>query len=167
MGRSSSKLLEKPNNPLQEIQFKETQRERSRLQQEKEKKQIARLQKKQAKKQRKTKRRNKRNSSCNSLHELQLQTNTSIRQGGESAEKPESQSSFNYHTMRYDFRREDMNRQLETKIQKQLNEDLCEFILNQMTLSMQFFKNYERFVNRNSIVECSFFLIPFKNRICK
>ena len=158
MGRSSSKLLEKPNNPLQEIQFKETQRERSRLQQEKEKKQIARLQKKQAKKQRKTKRRNKRNSSCNSLHELQLQTNIRQQGGDCAAETPESQSSFNYHTMRYDFRREDLNRQLETKIQKQLNENLCEFILNQMTLSMQFFKNYERFVIRFSIVEC--FLIP-------
>lgn len=150
MGLSSSKPLKKPNNPLQEIQYKESQRERTRLQQEKEKKQIARLQKKQAKKQRKTKRKQQRKSSRSQTDDhLETANNTaaavSIHQR-DSTDTTINHSSFNYHTMRYDFRREDINRQLEAKIQKLLNEDLCEFILNQMSLTMQFFKNYERLV---------------------
>lgn len=153
MGLSSSKPLKKPNNPLQEIQYKESQRQRTRLQQEKEKKQIARLQKKQAKKQRKTKRKEKRKSSRSQTDDQLENANTSataacIRQR-DSADTSMNHSSFNYHNMRYDFRREDLNRQLEAKIQKLLNEDLCEFILNQMSLTMQFFKNYERFVINN------------------
>ncbi|KAI8128198.1 MB21D2-like [Lucilia cuprina] len=140
MGRSSSKPLQKPNNPLQEIQYKESLRERTRQQQEKEKKQIAILQKKQAKKLGKTKR--KRSASNEQTQEQQAASSATIRQRG-SADTTEIQTNFNYHTMRYDFRREDLNRQLETKIQKLLNEDLCEFILNQMALSIQFFKNYE------------------------
>lgn len=150
MGRSSSKLLPKPNNPLQELQFKESQRERSRKQQEKQRKQIARLQKKQAKKQRKLLKKKKRYSSGagdvvgvkgrNSQDQSFVPvSHPTIRLRGSDETSPCVDVR-----MRYDFRREEFNRQLETKIQKELNENLCEFILNQCVLTMQFFKNYER-----------------------
>lgn len=132
MGCSSSHLLPKPNNPLQELQFKESQRERTRKQQEKQRKQIARLQKKQAKKQRKRKCSNSTRASKD-LPECPV-----IKQRGS------DDMSGTEIPLRYDFRREDFNRQLETTIQRQLNEDLCGFILNQSTFALQFFKNYER-----------------------
>lgn len=149
MGRSSSKFLTKPNNPLQELQYKETQRERSRKQQEKQRKQIARLQKKQAKRQRKLLKKKKRNSSSSastgrgrlSKEESFRQPKIRLRGSDESASGAGAIAEVR---VRYDFRREEFNRQLETKIQKELNENLCGFILNQCVLTMQFFKNYER-----------------------
>lgn len=149
MGRSSSKFLTKPNNPLQELQYKETQRERSRKQQEKQRKQIARLQKKQAKRQRKLLKKKKRNSSgSTSTGRGRLSKEESFRQPKirlrGSDESASGAGAIAEVRVRYDFRREEFNRQLETKIQKELNENLCGFILNQCVLTMQFFKNYER-----------------------
>ncbi|XP_075156938.1 uncharacterized protein LOC142230182 [Haematobia irritans] len=146
MGRSSSKPLPKPNNPLQEIQFKESQRERSRQQHEKQRKQIARLQKKQAKKQRKLQKKNKRNSNygtsasnCHPAKDCNSMSQPIIRLRGSDETSPSGSDI----RLRYDFRREEFNRQLEAKIQKELNENLCEFILNQCVFTMQFFKNCE------------------------
>ncbi|XP_073832350.1 uncharacterized protein [Musca autumnalis] len=150
MGRSSSKFLPKPNNPLQELQYKESQRERSRKQQEKQRKQIARLQKKQAKRQRKALKKNKRNSSSAggssgrkrlSREDSESFAQPKIRLRGSDELSPATGATD--VRVRYNFRRDEFNRQLEAKIQKELNENLCGFILNQCVLTMQFFKNYE------------------------
>lgn len=150
MGRSSSKFWEKPHNPLQELQYQEMRRERTRLQQELEKTQIARLQKKQAKKCRKRHQQQqqhsgieqrkhssttsaKRNSlrKCNQLNKINSNSNDHSP-----TYKSLSKQNENIHDIN--------NRQIEVKLQKQLNDDLCTFLLNQITYTTQFCKNYER-----------------------
>ncbi|XP_037895546.1 probable serine/threonine-protein kinase dyrk1 [Glossina fuscipes] len=146
MGRSSSKFSEKPSNPLQELQYQEMRRERTRLQQEHEKTQIARLQKKQAKKCRKRNQQQrkprkysstiseKRNSlrKCNDLTKINSNTNDD----NSATYKSLNKQNGNIHDIN--------NRQIEIKLQNQLNDDLCTFLLNQIAYTMQFCKNYER-----------------------
>ncbi|KAL9886385.1 uncharacterized protein ACN427_012346 [Glossina fuscipes fuscipes] len=145
MGRSSSKFSEKPSNPLQELQYQEMRRERTRLQQEHEKTQIARLQKKQAKKCRKRNQQQrkprkysstiseKRNSlrKCNDLTKINSNTNDD----NSATYKSLNKQNGNIHDIN--------NRQIEIKLQNQLNDDLCTFLLNQIAYTMQFCKNYE------------------------
>uniref|UniRef100_A0A1A9W333 Mab-21 domain-containing protein n=1 Tax=Glossina brevipalpis TaxID=37001 RepID=A0A1A9W333_9MUSC len=148
MGRSSSKFWEKPHNPLQELQYQEMRRERSRLQQELEKKQIARLQKKQAKK-------------CHKQHQQQQparkqrkhNSNTSLKRNEtfrKCSDLKKSNSGTKTHGDLYkslynqnEHISVNNNDKIEAKLQKQLNDDFCTFLLNQITFTMQFSKNYE------------------------
>ncbi|XP_018792294.1 PREDICTED: uncharacterized protein LOC108970991 [Bactrocera latifrons] len=130
MGRSSSKLLETPNNPLQELQFEERKREQRKRKQEKQLKKIAKLQKKQAKK---TKRKSKQSK------DVEKQTSITTKH----ASGTKRTNSLNSQSTSYEINKEEFNRQIEQQIQNHLDSDLCTFIMNQVSLTLQFFGNYE------------------------
>ncbi|XP_028895792.2 uncharacterized protein LOC114803949 [Zeugodacus cucurbitae] len=131
MGRSSSKLLETPNNPLQELQFEERKREQRKRKQEKQQKQIAKLQKKQAKK-------TKRKSKLGQDAEKQTSITTKLASG-----VTKRTNSLNSQSTSYEINKEEFNRQIEQQIQNHLDSDLCTFVMNQVSLTLQFFGNYE------------------------
>lgn len=134
MGRSSSKLLEAPNNPLQELQFEERKREQRKRKQEKQQKQIAKLQKKQAKK---TKRKSKQ------CRDAEKQTSITTKHANDVTKRT---NSLNSQSTSYEINKEEFNRQIEQQIQNHLDSDLCTFIMNQVSLTLQFFGNYEKYV---------------------
>lgn len=134
MGRSSSKLGETPNNPLQEMQFQETQREKRKKRMAKEQKQIKKLQEKHLKK---NKHKHKKNNSSDTYEEQHQKRNSS----GDSSSPL---GSFNYNNLKYELNTDEFNKQKESKIQQHLKGDLNAFLLNQIVLSQQFFKNYDR-----------------------
>ncbi|XP_036318548.1 uncharacterized protein LOC118733306 [Rhagoletis pomonella] len=137
MGRSSSKLLETPNNPLQELQLEEQKREQRKRKQQKQQKQIAKLQKKQAKK---TRCKRKSEGKCGKdIAEKQISIKTKRASGGVA----ERTNSLNSQSTSYEINKEEFNRQIEQQIQNHLDNDLCTFVLNQVSLTQQFFGNYE------------------------
>ncbi|XP_037937710.1 uncharacterized protein LOC119671242 [Teleopsis dalmanni] len=129
MGRSSSKFLETPNSPLQEMQYRETKRALQKRNQEKEQKRIAKLQKKQAKKnKKKDKKKTKKNKNRASL--------TKRTSGVERLKNPDYQIENN------EINKSEFNRQMEEKIHMQLENDLCTFLMNHISLGTQFFGNF-------------------------
>ncbi|XP_017493370.1 PREDICTED: uncharacterized protein LOC108381460 [Rhagoletis zephyria] len=137
MGRSSSKLLETPNNPLQELQLEEQKREQRKRKQQKQQKQIAKLQKKQAKKTR-CKRKSEGKGGKDTA-EKQISIKTKRASGGVA----ERTNSLNSQSTSYEINKEEFNRQIEQQIQNHLDSDLCAFVMNQVSLTQQFFGNYE------------------------
>lgn len=136
MGRSSSKLLEIPNNPLEELQLEERKREQRKRKQEKQLKKIAKLQKKQAKK---TKRKSKQSK------DAEKQTSITTKHASGVTKRT---NSLNSQSTSYEINKEEFNRQIEQQIQNHLDSDLCTFIMNQVALTLQFFGNYEKYVVR-------------------
>ncbi|XP_012158894.2 uncharacterized protein LOC105665057 isoform X2 [Ceratitis capitata] len=145
MGRSSSKLLEAPSNPLEELQFEERKREQRKRKQEKQLKQIAKLQKKQAKRQNKAKGKEKGGKNvaigCVGKSAEKQTSITNTKHASGSATK--RTNSLNSQSTSYEINKEEFNRQIEQQIQNQLDSDLCAFVLNQVSLTLQFFGNYE------------------------
>lgn len=146
MGRSSSKLLEAPSNPLEELQFEERKREQRKRKQEKQLKQIAKLQKKQAKRQNKAKGKEKGGKNvaigCVGKSAEKQTSITNTKHASGSATK--RTNSLNSQSTSYEINKEEFNRQIEQQIQNQLDSDLCAFVLNQVSLTLQFFGNYEK-----------------------
>lgn len=126
MGCSNSRYPAAPNNPLQMQQYLNAKRERRKRKLEKEQKRIVKLQEKLHKKK-------KQGAGCSRISDSKRRSNT-----------PRI-SNFNYHTMRYEINKEEYDRNLENKLKTQLDSDLCLFITNQISLSMQFFKHFERY----------------------
>ncbi|XP_053949606.1 uncharacterized protein LOC128857848 [Anastrepha ludens] len=133
MGRSSSKLLETPNNPLQELQLEEHKREQRKRKQEKQQKQIAKLQKKQAKKKCKGK-------SNKGSKDAEKRASIKAKRTSGAAQRT---NSLNSQSTSYEINKEEFNRQIEQQIQNHLDSDLCTFVMNQVSLTLQFFGNYE------------------------
>ena len=144
MGRSSSKLMETPNNPLQELQYKECKREQRKRNQEKELKQIAKLQKKYDKKNKqKKKKANSGNSQQEPQHQQPSKNSLLTKRNSGSISTPKL-GSFSYNNAKYELNTDEFNKQKETKLQQNLKSDLNAFLINQIVLSQQFFKNYDR-----------------------
>ena len=127
--------METPNNPLQELQFKENQKELRKRNKEKELKQIAKLQKKQRKK---NKNKNNKSNPRNSKEETR---NSVTKRKSGSSNSP--LGSFSYNNLKYEINTEELNKQKESKIQQQLKGDLNSFLINQIVLGQQFFQNYD------------------------
>ncbi|XP_067639491.1 LOW QUALITY PROTEIN: uncharacterized protein [Eurosta solidaginis] len=135
MGRSSLKFLETPNNALQELQLEKRKREQRERKQEKQQRKIAKLQKKQAKKTKAQRTKMSQNT------EKQTSINFNRISGGGAA--VQRTSCLNSQSTSYEINREEFNRQIEQQTQNHSDFDLCTFVMNQVSLAVQFFGNYE------------------------